>query len=100
MLRRLPRVYFVYVLLTVAQPVLLVAYGDLDFKSRGIVIVGALLVGLAYGSRLAWWLLLALNGIPLLATVAVAVTTRPWAWPGGVALGLITGAALVAALGS
>ena len=96
--RPLPRVYFVYVLLTVLQPALAVADGNLDFKSRGVLIVVPLLLGLAYGSRLAWALLLALNGVPLLATVAFAVSTAPWAWSGGLALALLTGVMLVAAL--
>jgi hypothetical protein len=99
---RLPRVYFLYLLLTVAQPALflVVAAGDLDFRSRGVLVVAALLLGLAFRSRLAWWLLLGLNGLPLLVTVAVAVTTRPWAWSGAVAIALLTGVALVAALAS
>jgi hypothetical protein len=97
---RLPRVYFLYVLLTAAQPLLLAAYGGLDFKSRGVFILGALLLGLAYGSRLAWWLLLALDGVPLLASAAMAITTRPWAWSGAVVLALASGVALVAALAS
>jgi hypothetical protein len=97
---RVPRVYFVYVLLAAAQPLVFAAFGGLDFKSRGAFIVGALLLGLAYRSQVAWWLLLAVDGVPLLATAAVAVTTRPGAWSGGVVLGLATGVALVAALTS
>ena len=90
--------YLVYVALTALQPALFVLDGNLDFKSRGVLIVVPLLLGLAYGSRLAWGLLLVLNVMPLLATAAFALTTAPWAWSGGVTLGLLTGAALIAAL--
>jgi hypothetical protein len=93
-------VYFVYVLLTVLQPVAFALDGDLDFKARGVLIVLPLLLALACGSRIAWGLLLILNGLPLLATVAVAATTAPWAWSTGVCLGLLTGTLLVATLWS
>lgn len=98
--RRLPSVYFVYVLLTVLQPVAFVLDGDLDFKPRGVLIVLPLLLALAYGSRLAWGLLLILNGLPLLATTAFAATTAPWAWSAGAWLALLTGVMLVATLTS
>jgi hypothetical protein len=95
--RRPPSVYIFYLLLAVLQPVVLVLDGDLAFQARGLLILAPLLLALAYGSRLAWALLLVLDGLPLLATAAVAVTTAPWAWSSGTAL---TGVMLLATLTS
>jgi len=93
-------VYFLYVALTVLQPVVLVLDGDLDFNPRGVLIIAPLLLALAYGSRLAWGLLLLLGALPLLASAAVAATAAPWAWSSGTWLTLLTGVALLATLTS
>jgi hypothetical protein len=77
-------VYLLYVALTVIQPVVLVLAGTLDFNPNGVWILGLLLIGLARGSRLAWALLLILNGFALLATAGFAIASWPWNWSAGV----------------
>ena len=93
---RLPRVFFVYVVLAALQPALLVLTGNLAFDSKGLVILVPLLLGLAFGSRLAWGLLILIDVVPLLASAVAAVTI--WPWSSGVLVGLLTSTLIMATL--
>jgi hypothetical protein len=62
---------WVFVGLSILQPVLFVLVGALHHpNTRGIVIIAGLVVALAFRSRVAWVLLILVDGIPLLASMA------------------------------
>jgi hypothetical protein len=71
--RRLRDVLFLYVVLSVLQPALFVLVGALHHPNgRGLAFIAVLLVALAFGSRIAWVILLALNALPLLGVLGAA----------------------------
>lgn len=83
---------------TALQPALFVLVGATDHLSKpGIVVEGLLLVGLLWRSRVAWTLLVILNGIPLLAlplTVFGSTGGGGHVMWGHVAIAFVTGVAL------
>ncbi len=90
---RLPRVFWLYVLLSVLQPVLFVWVGAIQhLNTRGIWFVVLLLVGLAYGSRVTWLLLLLVNGVPLVFMLPILGAGVIWSH---VMVAALTGMALV-----
>ena len=95
----LSRTYLLVVVLTVLQPVLFAASGHLSgVSSGGAAFVAFLLGWLAFGSTIAWTLLVVMNLVPILAVLGFALGSAPWSWSGGVWLALLTGALLEAAL--
>jgi hypothetical protein len=69
-----------YVLANVVQLVVLVAAGVVtDFHLGALVPDAVLVVMLARRNRLAWWLLIALNGLPvLLSTTLIGAGSTLW----------------------
>lgn len=94
---RLPRIYLPFVVLTVCQPLLFIVAGVTHGPDRGLWLMILLLFGLAWGSRVAWGLLVVLNLFPLLAVGLAAGSSGHTLW-GNVALLLLTGLALEAML--
>jgi hypothetical protein len=93
---RLPRVYLLYVLLTVLQPVVFLAFGAIKHVSAtGSVLALLLLIALGFGSRIAWGLLIVVNAIPVVAALAAIGGHTLWR---NFALTLITGVVLEAVL--
>ena len=96
-------VYLLFVLLTGVQLGLFVLAGVLShFSTRGSEFLLVLLVALAFRSRIAWSLLVLLNGIPLLALLMVPMGgssngSGHVLW-GHLSLMLVTGVALEATL--
>lgn len=95
--RRLPDVLVLYVALSVLQPALFVLVGALHHPNeRGLAFMAFLLVALAYRSRIAWVMLLALNALPLLAVLGASFGSGVlWSH---VAVIVLTGVALEATL--
>jgi hypothetical protein len=94
--RRLPKVFFLYVGLTILQPALFVLVGALQhLNTRGIWFMVVLLLALARSSRIAWVLLLVINAIPLLAVGAAVGTEVLWSH---LVVMVLTGIALEATL--
>jgi len=87
------------VLLTALQLALLVLVGSIEHvQARGVVFVLLLLVGLARRSWFAWVVLVLLDGVPLLAILAVAGGGSGHTLWGNVAVMVLTGIALEATL--
>ena len=94
--RRTPGVFLLFVGLTVLQPALFVLVGALGHPNTGgIAFMVVLVLALAYGSRLAWVLLIVLNAIPLLAIGAAFGPGVLWSH---VVVMVVTGVALEATL--
>jgi hypothetical protein len=73
-LRRLPRTYLAFVLLSICGPVLVVANGGgrLTGSGAAVVVVALLLFGLARGSRTVWGLFVAFGAVGMLSTFSVS----------------------------
>jgi hypothetical protein len=81
-----------YVALALLQPGLFVLVGALHHPNeRGMAFLAVLLLALAYGSRIAWGLLVVLDAIPLLAVGAAAGPGVVWSH---VVVVVLTGVAL------
>lgn len=94
--RRLPGAFFLYVALTVLQPMLFVLVGALHhLNGRGIGFMVVMLFALGYRSRIAWVLLIVLNAIPLLA---IGASLGPGVLWSHLAVMVLTGVALEATL--
>jgi hypothetical protein len=90
---RLPGIYGLFVLLTAGQVGLFVLTGVAShISTRGLWFIAALLVGLAFRSRLAWLVLVLMNGLPLVA-IPLGVGNASVLW-GNVTLIVVTGVAL------
>lgn len=93
-----PPVYFLFVLLTGAQLGLFVLSGALGHVStHGAELMLALILALAFRSRIVWGLLVLIDGIPLFGVVASLGMGGQTLW-GHVAVMLLTGVALEATL--
>jgi hypothetical protein len=78
---RPPRIFWIYAALSASAPFLFHAVGLLDhIRGSGLLLTGVLLYGLARRSRLAWWLLVILNGYPLILWLGLAppINWRFW----------------------
>jgi hypothetical protein len=95
---RLPRIYLLFVLLEGVQLALFVTVMGTHVPRGGIALMLVLLAGLAYGSALAWGLLLVMNAIPLLAIAGVSFSSGQGTLWGNVAVLVLTSLALVATL--
>ena len=101
--RRLPRVFWLFVAATILQAAAFYLLAVItDLNSRGIVFLAILVVLLARRSRIAWSLLVVIDGIPtLIMLLSVLFGTSSgggsvlWSH---VVVALITGIALVALL--
>ncbi|HLW96781.1 MAG TPA: hypothetical protein VKS25_15500 [Solirubrobacteraceae bacterium] len=96
---RFAPIYAVYVALIGLQAGLAFSVSSVtDTRPAVVAVCAVAVVWLAFRSRTAWWLLLYLNTAPLLAAVAVAVSTAPWAWGTGLWILVATCAAIEATL--
>jgi hypothetical protein len=95
---RLPRVYFLFVVLEAVQLALFVTVMGTHVPRGGVILMLVLLAGLAYGSALAWGLLLVMNAIPLLAIAGISFSSEHGTLWGNVAVLVLTSLALVATL--
>jgi hypothetical protein len=93
---RLPPVYLLYVLLSILQPIVFLAFGALKHLSMtGTILVVLLLIALGFGSRIAWGILIILDAIPVVAAFVAIGGHTLW---GSFALTLITAFVLEAVL--
>ncbi len=96
---RLAPIYLVFVALSGLQAGLAFSVSSVSDTRPGLVALWAgTVVCLGFGSRTAWWLLLFINTVPLLAALAVAMTSAPWAWGAGLWVLIPTGVAIEATL--
>ena len=96
---RVPRVYVCFVLIEAIQLALLATVASMHVAGGGVAFMLLLLVGLAYGSGLAWMFLVIVNAFPLLAVAGALISLvgghALWA---NIAVMVLTGVALEAAL--
>jgi hypothetical protein len=95
---RVPRVYVCFVLIEALQLALLATVANAHVAGGGVVFMLLLLAGLAYGSGLAWVLLVIMNALPLLAIAGVSASSGGHTLWVNVAVMVLTGVALEAAL--
>ncbi len=90
--------YVCFVLIEALQMALLATVANTHVVGRGVVFMLLLLGGLAYGSGLAWGLLVIMNAFPLLAIAGVSASSGGHTLWANVAVMVLTGVALEAAL--
>ena len=96
---RIAPIYLVYVALSGLQAGLAFSVSSVSDTRPALVALWAVaVVWLGFGSRTAWWLLLFLNTVPLLAAVAVAISSVPSTWSAGLWILIATCAAIEATL--
>jgi hypothetical protein len=96
---RIAPIYVVYVALIGLQAGLAFSVSSVsDTRPALVALCAVAVIWLGFRSRAAWWLLLFLNTVPLLAAVAVAISTAPWAWSAGLWILVATCTAIEATL--
>jgi len=96
--RQLPLVFWLFVTATIVQPVAFYLSGSItNWNTRGIAFLAILVVLLARRSRVAWGLLILMDGIPTLAVLLASVSGGSMAWEHVVAA-VMTGTALMVLL--
>ena len=93
-IRRFPPVLGLYVTITAAQTVWLLALGHVRLSPLGVPVTLLLLVGLAYGRPLAWGILLFWNTVMLGVVIALAASSGGHLLIANIAVMVLSGVAL------